>query len=77
MDVESSNMLRAAARRCRDDIRAEWRKAGLRSGRDYGEKDRISQRVIRKHAAALKPKFTLLQLLWQIGIIENTLSEKD
>lgn len=77
MDVESSNMLRAAARKCRDEIRAEWKAAHVRPGKDYKVKDAISRIVIRKHAEKLKPKFTLLQLLWQIGVLEGTLRERD
>lgn len=77
MDVESSNMLRAAARKCRDEIKAEWERAEVRPGKDYKTKDAISRLVIRKHAEKLKPKFTLLQLLWQIGVLEGTLKDRD
>lgn len=77
MDVEDSNMLRAAARKCRDEIKAEWKAARLRPGKDYKAKDAISRLVIRKYAEKLKPKFTLLQLLWQIGVLEGTLKDRD
>lgn len=77
MDVEDSNMLRAAARKCRDEIRQEWGRAKLRPGKDYKAKDAISRLIIRKHAEKLKPKFTLLQLLWQIGVLEGTLKDRD
>lgn len=77
MDVEASNMLRAAARKCRDEIRQEWARYKLRPGKDYKKKDAISRIIIRKHAEKLKPKFTLLQLLWQIGVLEGTLEDRD
>lgn len=77
MDVEDSNMLRAAARKCREEIKEEWRSAKLRPGKDYKQKDEISRRVLKKYTDKISPKFTLLQLIWQIGVLEGTFKERD
>jgi len=70
MTPEQSNALRAVAKQCNQEITSAI-KANPKVNRDD-----ISRPIIQAHYKRIKPAYRLVDLLWQIGVLNGVLKER-
>lgn len=73
MTPELENALRATARQCWKEIQEEWK---VKQAGSIKERETISRTILLSYERKIKPRFTIYQLLYHIGVINGTLKER-
>lgn len=73
MEVTEANSIRATARQCWKEIQAEWKDKQANS---IKERETISRTILLSYERKIKPRFTIYQLLYHIGVINGTLEDR-
>lgn len=73
MDTAEKNAIRATARQCWKEIQAAWKEEEAKS---IKEREIISRRILTGYERRITPRFTLIQLIYNIGLVNGVLKEQ-